>query len=151
MKQIPLSQRKFALVDDEDFDFLNKFKWYAHKGGNTYYAVIKENWFIVTRMHRLILGVENECIIIDHIDRNGLNNQKSNLRICNNSENQANRIKKRFCSSNYKGVYFDKKNNKWICHFNRKHIGYFDSEIEAAITYDAAAINKFGEFARTNF
>lgn len=162
MKQIPLSQGLFALVDDEDFEYLNQFKWSAVKDGKTYYAVrnftMSKNKRVFIKMHRLILGLTNPEIQGDHIDHNGLNNQRCNLRACINLENQRNRRKRENAKSKYKGVYEGKKGKKgitwrariWV---NGKNIGsgVFKSEIEAAKKYDEMAKFYYGEFANLNF
>lgn len=86
MKLIPLTQGKFALVDDDDFEYLNQFKWLAHLFGKNYYADSGSKGL----MHRFIMKAE-KADIIDHKDRNSLNNQKTNLRKCTRSQNNANR------------------------------------------------------------
>lgn len=153
MKEIQLTQGKIALVDDSNFDGLNQFKWYAAKLGRTFYAVRSvrvDGKQKSVRMHCEILGGS----LIDHIDHDGLNNQKSNLRFCTASENCMNKRKRENCVSIYKGICFHKQHKKWLAHIkiNRKdnHLGYFSSEIEAAKAYNAKAIELFGEFANLN-
>jgi hypothetical protein len=94
MKKIPLTQGYFAIVDDSDFDMLNRVKWHANKGHNTFYAqrsVLQENgkWKNV-QMHRVILGVHDPKIQVDHINGDGLDNRRCNLRSCTRSENMQN-------------------------------------------------------------
>jgi hypothetical protein len=160
MKQIPLSQGKFALVDDEDFEELNKHKWYAKKSRGVFYASrtskIKDNDESKTiHMHRVILGFTDLKIKCDHIDHNGLNNQKTNLRASTHVQNCNNRRSRKNSSSEYKGVSWSKFSNKWhsqIQTLGKKiHIGYFFDEIEAAKAYDEKAKELFGEFAYLNF
>lgn len=161
MKQIPLSQqgknkgKYFALVDDEDYDFLIQWRWCSMKDRNTFYVHrsdynLKKTFF----MHRIIMKINNPQILIDHKDCNGLNNQKNNLRICNHSQNAANSPKSNKNSSIYKGVY-KKKNGRYVSYLkkNQKVIFFrtFDSEIEAAKAYDIMAMKYFGEFANLNF
>lgn len=155
MKQVPLSQGKFALVDDEDFDRVMKFKWsYANNGRNAY-ATRHEGKGKNRRtcfMHRFILP--HDLPNTDHIDHDTLNNQKSNLRPCTPVQNGQNRkIQKH--SSKFKGVHFYKMDGNWQININvnkkRVHLGYCKYEEEAAHRYDAAAIFFFGPFAKTNF
>jgi len=151
MKKIPLTQGKFALVDDEDFEYLSQWKWCANKSHNTFYVITniyKNGKWTIDMMHRLLLDGKQ----IDHKDGNGLNNQKKNLRACTHQQNQANRRPTKG-TSKYKGVCC--RNKKWQSYIRidgkRIHLGYFDSEIDAAMSYDRAALQYFGDFARTNF
>ena len=153
MKEIKLSQGKVALVDDEDFESLNQFKWSATKIGNTFYAVRNirvDGKRTPQYMHGAIMKGKG----IDHRDGNGCNNQKSNLRFCTKSKNAMNMRKQENTSSIYKGVYFNKPARKWLASIgiNGKpiHLGCFDSEIEAAKAYNAKAIEFFCEFANLN-
>lgn len=153
MKTIILTQNQIAIIDDIDFDLVNPYKWCTKrsKHDNTYYAITRNKGKGLF-MHNLIMGV----IGIDHIDNDGLNNTRSNLRVANQSQNAANQNKqKRNCTSKYKGVYFKKSLKKWIAQIKflqRKiHIGSFVNEIDAAKAYDVKAKELFGEFAKTNF
>jgi hypothetical protein len=146
MKIIKLTQGQFSQVDDEDYEFLNQFKWQAYKAPNTYYAM-RESKGKTIRMHRIIMKTPSN-LMVDHIDHNGLNNQKINLRNCNASQNQCN--KKPIGSSIYLGVNICIRatiriNNKNV------NLGSFKTEIEAAKAYDKAAKENFGEFANLNF
>jgi len=160
MKLIPLTQGQFAQVDDEDYNYLNQFNWQVRKIGYTYYASrhikrISKTKIIDIFMHRDIM----ECTktqMIDHIDRNGLNNQKINLRYCTYSENQMN--KRNFGKVKYKGVSlcnFKSEKGKYraMIRLNHKliHLGYFINAIDAAHAYDIKAKDLFGEFANLNF
>jgi len=98
MKKIELSLGKYALVDDSDYDYLSKWKWYAHRKSEscTFYAIRTsyDNLSKITKyMHRVIADkyVTADYEELDHIDRDGLNNQKENLRTCTRGENNANR------------------------------------------------------------
>ena len=83
MKKIKLTQNKYTLVDDEDFDYLNQFNWCAHKEKYNFYAVRTDNKLKkCIRIHRVIMNCPDSKFI-DHKDGNGLNNQKENLRLCN--------------------------------------------------------------------
>ena len=158
MKQIKLTQGKVTLVDDEDYEYLNQFKWFTAKNRNAFYAVRvlprKDGKRITIWMHRVILntpiGMET-----DHIDHNGLNNTKVNLRVCSRTENGMNRCNNRNSASQYKGVCWNKQNTKWTAGIRingkLKYLGYFDSEIEAAKCYDQAAILHQSGFANLNF
>ena len=158
MKKIPLTLGKFALVDDEDYDWLSQWKWHALKARNTYYAQrsapIGGGKYKNLRMHREIMKTP-ETLYTDHIDGDGLNNQKANLRFCTLQQNQFNRSPERNCSSNFKGVSWKKSGQKWLATITvnkrLKHIGVFTSEIEAAKAYDNVAKEAYGEFARLNF
>ena len=158
MKRIPLTQGKFAIVDNSDYKWLSEFKWCAIRGYSTFYAVrnIRENGrTIMFYMHRVILELKkSDKQQSDHIDGNGLNNRRSNLRICTEQQNAFNR-KRREGSSQFKGVYWQKEVRKWYAHIkiNQKdiYLGGFHKETDAAKAYDAAAIGLFGEFARVNF
>lgn len=154
MKTIGLNNGKFAMVDDEDYIFLSQWKWQAKKHRNTYYAVrtihVKRKSVGVIWMHRVINKTPTG-LVTDHIDRNGLNNQKSNLRTSSISENNRNSMYKNG-TSKYKGVGF--KGNKWRARIsvNKKqiHLGVFKSQEDAAIAYNNAAIKYHGEFAYLN-
>lgn len=154
---------KVCLVDDEDYEYLNKFKWGVVKRKNTFYASRTQHYKDGSRkkmmlIHRLILGLSDPKIFVDHVDHNGLNNQKSNLRICTNQENQRNTSlnnkKTLNSSSKYKGVSWYKRDNKWranICVGKDVYLGSFINETDAAKAYDRAALKYFGEFACLNF
>lgn len=152
-KEIQLTQGKVAIVDDEDFEELNKYKWTLMKSGaEVCYAYRKEyptNKSIL--MHKTLVNFN----MVDHIDGNGLNNQKSNLRECNKSTNDANRKKQRNNTSGYKGVYYENPTGRWYSKIGYKmkqiRIGSFESKEEAARAYDKKAKELFGEFAKLNF
>lgn len=157
MRNIPLTQEKFAIVDDEDFNWLNKQKWAVHKiYKSIYYATSKIEGKSV-RMHRLILGLKSgDGIKTDHRNGSGLDNRRCNLRKCTNAQNGYNQRKlQRKTSSKYKGVHKPLKSNKWVASikFNYKniYIGQYDNELNAAKAYDKKAKELFGEFACINF
>jgi hypothetical protein len=149
---IPLTQGKVAIVDAEDYEWLSKYKWHASNAGGKFYATrCRKNRSI--SMHRIIMG-EPKGMFVDHIDGNSQNNRRSNLRTCTPAQNLQNQRPKEG-TSRYKGVYFHKKDNKWMAKigFNGKsiYIGNFEDEIEAAKAYDTKATELFGEFAYLNF
>lgn len=157
MKEIPLTQGKFTTVSDEDYDWLNQWKWCAVKGHNTFYAMRANNSSGMRsglKMHRLILGLTDPKISVDHIDGNGLNNQRNNLRACTHQQNSMNRQATKNGASKFKGVSWFSETQKWVASLrhNKKyyHLGYFDNEIDAAKAYNDKAIEMHGDFARIN-
>lgn len=157
MKEIKLTQGKVALVDDEDYERLNKLTWCAAKRDGTYYAYttnLRGKRGSVIAMHRLIMNTP-KGLIIDHIDHNGLNNQKSNLRNCTASQNNANRTSKKQGTSKYLGVSFYKPYNKYHVQIRilgkNTHVGYYKNEIDAAIAYNEAATRIHGKYANINY
>jgi hypothetical protein len=168
MKEIKLTQGKVAFVDDEDFDYLNQWRWQFVFNGYTWYAHRSEytNGKKTIRMHRLIMNAP-KGVFIDHIDHNGLNNQKSNLRVCTRSENSQNRLNKhriQYKGVEYKPTSFKRyKNGKTRISLSKKpyyssirvkmkkiYLGRFKTSAEAAIAYNNAALKYFGEFAKLN-
>jgi hypothetical protein len=163
VKKIPLTQGKFALVDDEDFEYLIQFRWFYHKldKDKTGYAIrnskmVNYKRTACIRMHREVLGLKPGQLC-DHIDGNGINNQKNNLRICDSYQNAWN---KRTASNKklkaIKGVTRVKDRNGkpayWIARItvrkNRIYLGVFKTKKLAEEAYKNAAIKYHGEFAR---
>lgn len=161
MKEIELTQGKVALVDNEDFDWLMMFNWYAYKDGNTYYARTQIRCLngkqVTIYIHQLILdkmyGYKEDGLVPDHEDRNGLNNQRYNLRRITHRLNLHN--SKIQGISKYRGVCWHKRGNKWQAQIRTKgvlaYLGSFDSEIEAAKSYDKEAREIYGDNAELNF
>lgn len=163
MREIQLTHGKVALVDDEDYNWLNQYKWHATpitKDNRTSYArasIRISGELKHVRMHRLILGLIDPKIDTDHGDRNTLNNQRYNIKACTKSQNCCNKSKIRLgCTSVYKGVHRSKKYGFWIARVmdkntKRLYIGSFKNEIDAAKAYDQKALVLHGEFASLNF
>jgi hypothetical protein len=150
MKRISLTQNKYALIDNENYQYLSQWKWYTLKVNRTFYACRKET---LTRkpifMHTEIFG--EHC---DHKNRNGLDNRKANLRKATRSQQGMNRRLQSNNTSGFKGVQWCKRNGKWLARIginNKKlDLGYFNSKEAAAKAYDQAALKYFGEFAVLN-
>jgi len=151
--QIPLTgklgENKFAIVDTLDAERTKRHTWWLSKGRNTNYAWTRINGKQV-RLHQFIYGVQ-QGKIIDHIDGNGLNNSKANLRHVTSSQNLCGQ--KARGSSSFKGVTWNKKEEKWYVFGNNenRYLGSFISEHDAAKAYDEYAKKEYGEFARLNF
>ena len=158
-KLIPLSQGKFAIVDAEDFKFLNRWKWYAFSGKQRkklkFYAVRNSTGpkKRIIFMHVVLLkpkkGFEG-----DHRNGNSLDNRRSNLRECTHRQNTHNSGMRDHNTSGFKGVSFHKKAGAWeayICpNYKKKYLGLFPTEKKAAQAYNKAAKEFFGEFAQLN-
>lgn len=155
MKRIPLTQGKFAIVDDNDFEWISKIKWYARKDRNNYYAENhKGNRKSSTKMHRMIINAP-EGFSVDHINGDGLDNQRKNLRLCTTEENTRNRDKQKNNTTGYKGVTIHKKTGLYQAQttHHKKHVsfGYFKTAKEAARAYDKNIRLLHKDFSKTNF
>ena len=157
MKEIKLTQGQVALIDDDDFDYLNQWSWYASKHRNSFRAMRKDIGGKTIFMHRVIMNTPLD-LQVDHKDHDTLNNQKFNLRNCTSSQNQQNRTSK-YGSSIYRGVFWYKRDRKWAARIkvkdkygweSRIHLGHFKNEKDAALAYNIVAIKYHGEFAYLN-
>jgi hypothetical protein len=155
--EVPLTQGYIAIVDAEDAALVAGHRWSAFKARGKVYAVrtrVEKPRMVF--MHRLILGAP-QGITVDHVDGDGLNNTRANLRLATVAQNCRNTPKKRDASSTsrYKGVGYRATEQSWRAKItvNRKrvYLGNFHSEMDAARAYDAAARRYFGEFALLNF
>lgn len=155
---IPLTQGKFAIVDAADYEWLNQWKWYAARAGQSatrWYAVHSflndDGEYRTKGMHRLIMGDSSETI--DHRDNDGLNNSRSNLRFATSSQNSANKDMK-VGRSGYRGVYLEESGKYRARLWYRGDsigLGMFDTAEEAARAWDNGMRQHHGEFARLNF
>jgi hypothetical protein len=150
-KEIQLTQGKVALIDDDRYEVVVRHKWYAMKSRNTWYAGRTENGTTVF-LHRFLINVPLDTFV-DHIDGDGLNCTRNNMRLATRSQNGHNR-KKTGGTSLYKGVSWISSRDCWFSQIklNRKsyNLGYYKSEIDAAIAYNHAAREKHGDFAKYN-
>jgi hypothetical protein len=154
MKQIPLTQGKFALIDDRDYWLVRQFKWYAYHSGRNWYAAAfpkgcgdrNQNM----TMHRLLAGFPP--FALDHRNGDGLDNRRHNLRPATGSQNHGNSRLRCDNTSGHKGVYWHGYREKWAAHIKfhgrTYHLGLFANLKDAAAAYQKAAKQLFGEFAK---
>lgn len=155
----PVTGNNVIIVDAEDYLTISGYRWHSIRGGDTLYASA-HTWIngkrTIVQMHRLLLSAALSDLV-DHKDRNGLNNSRrsKNIRMCSSIENMRNRRAFRDCASNYKGVSWYKNSAKWVARIyvagKAISLGYFVDESEAARAYDNAVRDHYGEFARANF
>jgi len=159
-KLIPLIYNKekdktyFSIIDSEDYEEISKYRWHLHKQFKFQKCIrmsahtrIKNKTIY---MHRMILKPPFDRLV-DHKDRNGLNNKRNNIRICTYAQNSQNRKKPNNNTTGYKGLSYVSKKSGYKVEVGGKDIGYSTNKIEAAKMYDKAAKELFGEFARLNF
>lgn len=155
--EIPVSQNRIALVDDEDAPAISAMRWHLNRryaASSPYDPTTKKGR--TTYMHRLIMDAP-PGMDVDHINGDCLDNRRANLRLCTRSENCRNQAGHVHTSktSRYKGVCWHKGAQRWQAtigiHRRMSWLGAFDTEVEAALAYDAAARELHGEFARLNF
>jgi hypothetical protein len=149
----------YAIVDPRDYYTQAHYKWHVSKGTRTHYAVrqicLGGRKTKAVHMHREILNAPHG-MYVDHINRNGLDNRKANLRLATRTQNARNRPKtNKKTYSEYKGVSFRSLHGKWCATIfsngRNFHLGHFDNQIDAAKAYDKAAKKHHGDFAALNF
>ena len=165
MKKIKLTRGTFALVDDEDFEYLNQFNWQATArekkyGPSTFYfyaarTTSRETGKMHIYMHREILGLKpGDKTEVDHINHNGIDNQKSNLRVATRSQNMGNQ-NHHGGTSCFKGVHWIEDRGKWSAQITKDRevfsMGHHESEAAAARAYDEKAFELFGDYSLLNF
>lgn len=160
MKQIALkNSTRAAIVDDHWYHLLVQFEWLEQKSLKTSYAYRREKRAdgrsIIVLMHREIMGLLSDDLRqVDHIDRCGLRNLESNLRIATRSQNQANKALSRHSTSGFKGVSPHRVSGKWQAHASvngqQFYLGIFPTDVEAAVAYNEAATDLHGSFALVN-
>lgn len=158
MKQIPLNNRKnepiFALVDDCDYKELSQYNWHKTKSGYaSRYVGGGRNNRVCIYMHRQIMDPPKD-MVVDHKNRNTLDNTRGNLRITNQSRNMQNARPRNKATSRYKGVHWNSYHGLWSANIqanNRKvYLGRYVTQKDAALAYNDAAKKYFGEFALLN-
>ncbi len=151
MKEIKLTQGKVAVVDDEDYEYLNQFGWYFNVYAVRMISINGEQKKIW--MHRLINNTP-DGLETDHINHNRLDNRRDNLRTVIKAQNQQNRLPNKNAGSIYKGVCFQEREKKWRARIQVNgemiNLGYSNSEKDMARAYNKAAIKHHGEFAQLN-
>lgn len=154
---IPLHSRKypglFTIVDEEDYERISQYRWHPRMERHTCYAMTNvtiDGKYTSLRMHRVVMGAPDDQEV-DHWDRNGLNNTRANLRYATTSQNNANQGRRSDNHTGFTGVYWHKGSRAWRVEVGSIHIGMFECAEDAARAYDIKAIERFGEFAVTNF
>lgn len=141
----------YAIVDDEDFDRVNKFNWTAYLNDGNFYCYTGRG-DKKKILHRFIMEITDKNILVDHTFGNGFDNQKTNLRICNHAQNMSNRRKVKGSLSVFLGVHKD--GNKWMAACKKDKVSYrsrgHNSQEDAALAYNELATKHHGEFARLN-
>jgi hypothetical protein len=161
MKYLKLTRGKTAIVDDEDLDYLSQFRW--HYSGSDKYGYAEKTTYLGggrknqksehIYLHRFITSAKRDEIV-DHINRNRLDNRKENLRVCEKRQNQVNQEMRKDNKSGFKGVCWNRFLNKWQVGISYRgkniHLGLFTDIKKAAKVYNQAAIKFHGEFAYIN-
>jgi len=150
VRRIPLGNGLFATVDNADYEEVCKYRWYVSRPGGNFYAA-RSKQGRTEYMHRMLMR-PRKGRVVDHIDGNGLNNRRCNLRVCTPAQNLTNKLP-RGGTSRYVGVY--RRKDKWIAHVTRRgklhYLGLFDDEVAAAQARDRKAYELHGAYAYLNF
>ncbi|MGA2323997.1 MAG: HNH endonuclease [Sedimentisphaerales bacterium] len=157
-RRIYLGEDEWTILDQQDYYRFGNLKWTISGNGKKFYATrflkIAPGKTKTLSLHRAIMNAP-KGLVVDHINGESLDNRRANLRLATQSQNSCNKRKRKNTSSQFRGVSFYKPQGVWNAYINvagkRIQLGYFDSEIEAAKAYDAAARKYHGEFARLNF
>lgn len=152
--EVPLTGGFVAQIDAADAPLVLPYRWRVLRCLGIYYAVRWVGLELVL-MHRVITGLaEGDTRDVDHRDHDGLNNCRHNLRVCSDSQNQANRLLSKNNGSGFKGVSLNKHTRRWHAYIRvdlkRINLGFFRKPWSAALAYDFAAVKHFGAFALTN-
>ncbi len=156
MRTVPLSQGYKAIVDDDVFDAVSCHKWHVELvNGNPKYAQARLPDGTKIRLHRFVMGCTvGDGIVVDHRNGDGLDNRKTNLRACTQSQNCMNSRRRSHAAASLKGMVWNKARQKWEARIvykkRQRYLGIFATEEDAAIAYDVAAQLLFGEFALLN-
>ncbi len=157
MKTIPLTNSdQVTFVDDQDYEYLMQWSWRLHRNGYAQRGTTrKDRSTVKLYMHRVIMGLtEADPMHVDHVNDIKLDNQRNNLRYATRSQNTGNMRKHRKGTSKYKGVSIYAKTQQWQAQINcnkiHYYLGLFTNEIDAALAYNAKALELFGAFARIN-
>lgn len=158
MREIILTRGMVTVVDDEDYEWLNQWKWQAHENKRGVYYAVRNAWIKETKgrermaIHRMILGLSaGDPRKGDHINHDGLDNRRANLRIATHGQNVQNSRRRRDNTSGFKGVSWDKEASKWQAYIfsdkRRRLLGRFKTKEEAHAAYCVAAQALWGEFS----
>jgi hypothetical protein len=155
VKEIKLTKGFVTVVDDEDFDFLSQWKWHARQKRNLYYAGrtqhVPGGRPVKIMMHRVIAGINERSVHVDHRNGNTLDNTRQNIRKGTHGQNLQNCAIRRHNKSGFIGVWWDEKLQKFTVKLQNRHIGCFPTAESAAKARDRAARKIFGEFGTYNF
>jgi hypothetical protein len=144
-RKLPLTQGKYAIVDDDDYEYLSRWSWHVSGWG---YAQRTESKKAVL-MHKQLMGTPNQ--VVDHVNRDILDNRRSNLRLATKQQNGANAKLSKRNKSGFKGVWYNASRKKWEAYIRpngkKLHLGRYSTAEEAAGAYKKAATLHFGDFA----